>query len=114
MVVYMEKVNIERYNIPDNKTLHQHIKSITKTKIRKLITDFIPREGEIIKYGSTNYIVVKTIRIIDWQSEIIEERHEKFVIQVDEYCPEQIMTSGSDSWKENIPLCIDIEGKIEL
>lgn len=75
-----------------------------ETKIGSFISSTIPREGEIIKFKSVNYEVVKVIRIIE-----SELQCEKFIIQVIEHNPIKLIRYSSRSWEENIPLCVDIK-----
>jgi hypothetical protein len=104
MKISIEMVIIDRYDTPSNSSTDNHIKSITKSNIGSFISDILPRQGEIIKFESINYVVVEVIRLLE---DIYG--NESFTIQVVRHSTLKLKQYGSNSWRENIPLCIDIE-----
>lgn len=101
MIMNIIMVSIERYNCPSNSDIDDTIKSIKKIDIGKLYSEIVPQIGEIIRFKNINYVVKHIIRNI-------EETPETFTIQVTEYNEYRVRSSGSNSWEERIPLCIDI------
>jgi hypothetical protein len=105
MIIKMMETIIDRYYMPSNSDFDNHIKNIHTKEIGKFITKIIPQIGEIIKYQSINYQVIKVIR------NVVSIESEEFYIEVKKYSTEQSYSYGSRSWRENIPLCIDIKEK---
>ena len=107
MKIKMYMKNINRYDMPDNRSKHRHILNINRIFVSELLTDHVPEIGEIIFIKDKNeyYIVSKKIRVVS-------NKHTKeFILEVSPYSTKTFMQSGSDQWWEDIPLVTDLQDK---
>ena len=96
---------ITRLEHPSNSNIHMHIGAIRSKFICTFTSSSVPVKGEIIylKEEQTKYIVTDIVRVLS------AEDDEKIILEVTEYSTERVYNSGSNAWKEDVPLVVELD-----
>ena len=104
--IKMYRKVIDRYDAPGNRTFDNTIKTLRKEFVVDFESDYIPQIGEVICYSDKRYVVRHVIRQI---KDATVPNCEEFYVEVDLYNYSKLRAHGSDSWREYIPLVVDMK-----